>query len=54
MTLLSYRGFSPLPADTEEPTFISFLAPGAARGDRGEDSREEPPAHPFHETETTL
>ena len=53
MTLLSYRGFSPLPADTEEPTFFPFPATGEAREDRGEDSQGEPPAHPFHETETT-
>ena len=51
MTLLSYRGLSPLPADTEEPTFFPFPAPGEAREDRGEDSQGEPPAHPFHDDE---
>ena len=51
MTLLSYRGLSPLPADTEEPSFF-FPAPGEAREACGRDSREEPPALHFQPPST--
>ena len=52
MIALSYRGFAPLPATDEEPTWYSFPAPGEAREACGRDSREEPPAPPLSEKET--
>ena len=52
MIALSYRGFAPLPADTPEPTWYRFPAPGEAREACGRDSREEPPALPFQPPST--
>ena len=50
LCMLSYRGFTPLPADEPAPSFFRFPAPGEPREDRGRDSR--PPALLTDDTET--